>query len=873
MEVIATENNRLAFLKNVLSRDKLHQRGIKFVLSLFANVYKKWVIEKPLASLILVLLVVGYFSYHIPNFKLDASAESLVLENDDSLQYYRTISKSYGSDDFLIITYAPFKDLMSDAVLADLKSMSDELAKLDRVHSTDNILNVPLLNSPRVEISKLATDIRTLETAGVDREMARKEFLESPIYKNLLLSPDGKVTIIRVNFERDEKYFSLMYRRNDLRDKKKESGLDKEEEALYIKTRQEFRDYHAQVLDSEDRLIRSVRDIMDRHRDQAEMFLGGIPMITTDMIGFIEHDLKTFGLGVIAFLILMLSLFFKKKRWVVLPMSCCLIAILVMVGFLGLMDWRVTVISSNFISILLIITMSLTVHLIVRYQGLNDNNPGQSQKELVWQTVRLMVQPCFYTAITTIVAFCSLLVSGIRPVIDFGWIMTSGISLAFILIFIFFPAALVLLPPEPPGSGKDRTKSFTLSIAAFSNRNRNAILFGSLLLAMVSAIGISKLEVENRFIDHFKSNTEIYRGMEVIDQQLGGTTPLDIVMNPDQKYFDYLKEANEKNREEEDIFDGDPFAEASEEVENNYWFNSNMLDRVEKIHDYLESLPEVGKVQSISTLVKVFTQLDKGRKPDDYDLALIRKLMPDNVKDSLVNPYLSPDANQIHINMRLIESDPTLRRSQLIEKIRTHLVEELKFDPKTIHFTGMVVLYNNMLQSLYRSQILTIGVVFFAIMFMFMILFRSVSLALIGIVPNLLAAGTVLSLMGWLGIPLDMMTITIAAITLGIAVDNTIHYIHRFQREFKVDQNYLAAMDRCHGSIGKAMYYTSVTITLGFSILALSEFMPTIYFGLLTGTAMVVALIGALTLLPLLIVVFRPLGSSAGGPMSMGSFV
>ena len=338
--------------------------------------------------------------------------------------------------------------------------------------------------------------------------------------------------------------------------------------------------------------------------------------------------------------------------------------------------------------------------------------------------------------------------------------MTIGIAVAFGLNFIFFPAALVLLEAEPPGFAKDGTRNFTLAVAAFTNRNRKVILWVSFLLAVVSAIGISKLEVENRFIDHFKSNTEIYQGMAVIDQQLGGTTPLDIVINPDQKYFDYLKEASEK------VDDDDPFAEASEEVENNYWFNSNMLDRVENIHDYLESLPEVGKVQSISTLIKVFTQLDKGRKPDDYDLALIRKLMPENVKDSLVNPYLSKDANQIHINMRLIESDPTLRRSQLIEKIRNHLVEELKFAPETIHFTGMVVLYNNMLQSLYRSQILTIGMVFVSIMFMFMILFRSVSMALIGIVPNLLAAGAILSIMGWIGIPLDMMTITIAAITV-----------------------------------------------------------------------------------------------------------
>ena len=820
--------------------------------------YFKWVVEKPLWALIFVVLVVAGFSYHIPKFKLDASAESLVLENDKALEYYRKISKVYGSDDFLVITYSPFKDLMSDEVLADIKALSSELLKLDRIHSIDNILNVPLLNSPRVEIGKLATDIRTLETLGVDRELARKEFRESPIYKNLLMSPDGKTTIIRVNFKRDQKYFDLLYKRNELRVKIKTKGFTSNDEVLFNKAQEEFRNYHASVLNKEDKVIQAVRYIMDRHRDNAEMFLGGVPMITTDMIGFIEHDLKTFGLGVIIFIILMLSLFFKKLRWVVLPVGCCLITTAVVVGFLGLMDWRVTVISSNFISILLIITISLIIHLIVRYQDLNQSKPGQDQKQLVRQTVGFMALPCFYTSITTIVAFCSLLVSGIRPVIDFGWTMTIGISLAFVLNFTFFPSALVLLSPEISSSGKDRTRIFTLAVAAFIKRHQKIILCGSFLLAVVSMIGINKLEVENRFIDHFKSNTEIYKGMQVIDRQLGGTTPLNIVMNPDQKYFEYLKEV-EQNKEEED-FD-DPFADEGDSAEMNFWFNSNMLDRVEKIHDYLESLPEVGKVQSISTLVKVFTQLDKGRKPDDYDLALIRKLMPENVKDSLVNPYLSQDANQIHINMRLIESNPNLRRSDLIEKIRKHLVEELKFAPETIQFTGMVVLYNNMLQSLYRSQILTIGVVVFAIMVMFMILFRSFSLALIGIIPNLLAAGTVLSLMGWLGIPLDMMTITIAAITVGIAVDNTIHYIHRFQKEFKVDQNYLETMDRCHGSIGKAMYYTSVTITLGFSILALSEFMPTIYFGLLTGAAMVIALLGALALLPLLIVLFRPLAS------------
>ena len=445
--------------------------------------YFKWVVEKPLWALIFVVLVVVGFSYHIPKFKLDASAESLVLENDNALEYYRKISKVYGSDDFLVITYSPFKDLMSDEVLSDIKALSGELLRLDRINSIDNILNVPLLNSPRVEIGKLATDIRTLETRGVDREMARREFLESPIYKSLLLSADGKTTIIRVNFKRDQKYFDLLYKRNDLREKIYKADFTPEDQALFSKAQKEFRDYHANYLDKEDKVIRGVREIMDRHRNNAEMFLGGLPMITTDMIGFIEHDLKTFGLGVVVFIILILSLFFKKLRWVLLPVGCCIITTLVVIGFLGLMDWRVTVISSNFISILLIITISLIIHLIVRYQDLNQSKPGQDQKQLVRQTVSFMALPCFYTSITTIVAFCSLLVSGIRPVIDFGWTMTIGISLAFVLNFTFFPAALVLLSPEISSPGKDRTKVFTLAIAAFIKRHqklyKNFVLFSS----------------------------------------------------------------------------------------------------------------------------------------------------------------------------------------------------------------------------------------------------------------------------------------------------------------------------------------------------------------------------------------------------------
>ncbi len=828
--------------------------------SRLSHYYEKVVLKRPWISLLFVALVLVFFGLEIRNFKLDASAESLVLEKDEALRYYRSISKIYSSNDFLIITYTPFEDILSENSLADLQELRDELSQLEEIESVVSILDVPLLNSPNVKLSKLSTDIRTLQSPGLDKELARKEFLDSPIYRKLLMSFDGKTTALQVIFKRDETYFSLMNKRNQLKEKKLEFSLTNEESAELNKAIRKFKEYHARTIDAQRKTIEAVREIMDKHRDKAEMFLGGVPMIVADMISFIEDDLVFFGFGILCFLILALTFFFRKLRWVILPLSCCTISALVMVGFLGFMDWRVTVISSNFTSLMLIITMSLTIHLIVRYNDLLAETPDLDQRTLVLNTVRLMVTPCFYTAITTIVAFCSLVVSGIRPVIDFGWMMTMGITVAFSLNFIFFPAVLILLNPERAGSSADPTKTLTLVIASFTQKNSKKILFFSLVLAVFSVVGISKLEVENRFIDNFKSTTEIYQGMKVIDTQLGGTTPLEIIIDPDKEYFEFLKELKLEEKDEFENEFRDEFEDEEAQIEHNYWFHPDMLLKVEKIHDYLESLSVVGKVQSIATSMKVFRTLNDGKMPDDFDLAIIRKKMPEDVKKTLVSPYLSEDANQVRITMRLMETDPTLRRKALINKINRFLVQDMNFAEENVHFTGMVVLYNNMLQSLYRSQILTIGAVFFAILVMFIILFRNIYLSFIAIIPNILAAGLVLGIMGWFGVPLDMMTITIAAITIGIAVDHAIHYIHRFKVEFVKERNYRATVNRCHGSIGKAIYYTAITITVGFSILALSNFIPTVYFGLLTGMAMLVALMNNLTLLPILIIIFKPLG-------------
>ena len=829
---------------------------MKTIGAWFFRYYSKAVIERPLISLCCVALIVIGVGLHAPNFKLDASPDSLLLENDEALRYYRATREIYGSDDFLLITYAPFQDLLSPDALANLESLRDELAQVGRVESLVTILDVPLVNSPKVELSQLSTDVKTLQAPGVDKELARREFLESPIYSNRLVSPDGRTTALQVTFKRDEKYYSLVKARDDLREKELTTGLTAEESEQLRKTSRAFKEYLALVIDAERERVETVRRIMDKYRGGAHMFLGGASMISSDMISFIEYDLVVFGFGVIGFLVLALVFFFRTVRWVVLPLACCFLTVILMVGFLGLVDWRVTVISSNFISLLLIITMSITIHLIVRYRILAGTQPTADQKTLVQDTVRIMAEPCFYTAITTIVAFCSLVVSDIRPVIDFGWMMTIGITAAFLLNFTFFPSVLALLPREHAAADPDSTRSFTLAVASFTRNHIRTIVVSCSTLAVLALIGIPMLDVENRFIDHFKSTTEIYKGMELIDTELGGTVPLDVIIDADEEFYAYLEELQDS-----EPFLDDPFAEEEDTSGVSYWFNTEMLGKAEELHDYLDGLPEVGKVLSVATGMKVFRELNDGVMPDDYDLAVIRRAMPENVKKALMDPYLAEDGNQARFTMRLVESAPELRRQALMEKITNVLVEEMGFSEENIHLTGLAVLYNNMLQSLYRSQILTLGFVFVSILIMFIILFRSFYLAVLAIIPNLLAATVVLGLMGWVGIPLDVMTITIAAIVVGIAVDHAIHYIHRFKTDFGQYRNYPETVRACHGTIGRAIYYTALTITLGFSILALSNFIPTIYFGLLIGLAMLVALMSNLTLLPTLLMVFKPLGA------------
>jgi predicted RND superfamily exporter protein len=821
------------------------------------DVYDSLVLKRPAITLSVIALIVAFFAYHAPAFRLDASADSLVLENDEALQYYRSIRARYGSDDYLIVTYSPDRDLFSDAVLADLRALRDEVAAMERVESVVSLLDVPLIQSPPVTLAELNEHVPSLDSPGTEKTLARHEFLTSPMYRNLIISPDGGTTAMQINFRRDETWHRLLKQRNELREKNLHTELTVEEQATLESVSAQFDAHSLKLRDQQSRDIARVRGIIDRYRGTAELHLGGVPMIVSDSIDFIRHDLLAFGIGVLCFLIVILAAAFRKPRWVVLPMLACAAAGVIMVGFLGLVDWPVTVVSSNFMSLLLILTLSLAIHLVVRYRELHEASPDAEQETLVREMVRSKTVPCLYTAITTMVAFGSLLFSGIRPVIDFGWMMAIGIAVAFLLVFSLMPAALVFLEPGQPHRRKDLTDRITRFFARQIRSHGTAILTTSTILTVFSIAGISFLTVENRFIDYFKKSTEIYRGMEIIDRELGGTTPLDVVIDAPALFFEQQEEIWEDPLLAEFGMDD---AESGGITATSYWFNTGRLPDVANAHQFLDSLPETGKVLSIDTAIEMLRQVEEEIVTDNFELSVLYNKLPGEIRDILMRPYMSEDGNQLRFAIRVFESDPSLQREALIRVIRDRLTQDFGYDESQVHLSGMLVLYNNMLQSLFRSQILTVGVVFLAILFMFAILFRNMKMAAIAIVPNVFAALLVLGLMGWLKIPLDLMTITIAAISIGIAVDDTIHYIHRFTREFGKDHDYWAAVNRSHASIGRAMYYTTVTVTLGFSILVLSNFVPTIYFGLLTGFAMMVALLADLTLLPLLIVRFRPLG-------------
>jgi len=815
---------------------------------MFERIYKNSIIEKPkLTLLFLVFLLLG-FGYFAKNFQLDASSDTLLLENDPDLKYLREVNSKFGSKDFLVLTYTPNDDLINPNSIENLTNLKNDLNNLDWANNVITILDVPLLKNNDDPLSERIKNFKTLSSKNVNIERGFKEIINSPIYKEFVISSDGKTSGILVYINVDDKITELIKTKNKYLDKIDKNNLNSLEKKEYKKFLKKYDNYRKLYNQKNHQNINEIRAIIKKHNNSAKIHLGGIPMIADDMMTYVKNDIIVFGAGVFVFIVCTLWFVFRSFLWVLIPLLSCFFSVSIMVGLLGLLGWKVTVISSNFIALMLILTMAMNIHMSVRYLQFKKENPTVANSEATLWTSKKMFWPILYTVLTTICAFLSLIFSGIKPIINFGWMMTLGLLVSLTITFTLLPAILNVLIKENKNFNDEKKSKITSFLSLVAKKNTKTIFLSSILIIIISIFGITRLEVENSFINYFDKKTEIYKGMKLIDEKLGGTTPLDVIL----KFPDKLEE------EKDDDFDS---WDDEDQDDSKYWFTRNKIDRITKVHEYLDNLDAVGKVISFASMVKVAEDLNDGKKLQGLEMGVLYTKIPDEIKKEIIDPYISIKNNEARISLRILDSKKNLRRNELIKKINYDLENKIGLKSTDFKLAGVLILFNNLLQSLFKSQILTLGVVMVGITLMFLILFRNITLSLIGVVPNFMAAFLILGIIGLLKIPLDMMTITIAAITIGIAVDNSIHYIYRFKEEFKKIKNYNKTLETCHNTVGIAILNTSITIVFGFSILVLSNFIPTIYFGVFTGLAMLLAMISVLTLLPKLILVVKPFGN------------
>tara|TARA_Y200000002_G_scaffold205988_1_gene169926 strand:- start:5385 stop:7868 length:2484 start_codon:yes stop_codon:yes gene_type:complete len=820
---------------------------------MFASIYKKIVIDFTKLTLFFLTILVIFSLFQSKNFNLDASSDALLLEGDPDLKYLREVNKTYGSKDFLVLTYTPVSSFIEKETILNLQMLKSKIEKLSWVDSVITVIDVPLLKSTDEGLMDRLKNYKTLAYPEIDRKRGFDEILNSPIYKDYVISGDGKTSGIVVYLKKDERLAEYIDIKEKYFNQSIETGLSKEEKINYKNFIKEYEDYKNLYNIRNHQNISEIRDVISKYGENAKIHLGGIPMIADDMMSYIKSDIIIFGIGVFIFIILTLWFIFRNLKWVIMPLLGCATSVTIMIGLLGLIGWKVTVISSNFIALMLILNMAMNIHLTVRFLQLKKEFPQLSKEQAVLEASKKMMLPILYTVLTTICAFLSLVLSGIKPIIDFGWMMTLGLIVSFLVTFLLLPSLINLLSSENEIGLKDTERSLITSALGSFVKNSKILIFSSTIVIIIfSIVGIFKLEVENSFINYFDKETEIYKGMKKIDEDLGGTTPLNIILK-------FPSKSQETKKKEDDEFEEWEEDNETDENKAKYWFTRDKMDRIIKVHDYMDSLPEIGKVLSFGSILRVAEDLNK-KELQSLEIAVLYSKIPEEIKNEIISPYISVEKDEARISVRIKDSLKDLRRNDLINKIKSELNTKLGLDKDEYKLAGVLILFNNLLQSLFKSQILTLGVVMLGIFLMFFILFRNTVLSLIGVVPNFIAAFFILGIIGLLEIPLDMMTITIAAITIGIAVDNSIHYIYRFKEEFIKINDYNKTLDRCHSTVGIAILNTSITIVFGFSILVLSNFIPTIYFGVFTGIAMLLAMISVLTLLPKLILTFKPFG-------------
>ena len=736
---------------------------------------------------------------------------------------------------------------INEESLKELKKFVDEINNIKWVSKTISVLNAPLFESSDQPLIEKINNIQYIVTPGIEINRALNELKNSPVYKRLIINDDATTFGIVVYIKDNKKYLSALKTNKDFLDKQQDNKLsekDLKEFENHKEILEKLKKEHNKNLEIYNIEIRSQ---ISKYKNIADINLSGIPMIADDLISFVKKDITVFGSGVFIFILITLWFIFRDVRWVIFPLLSCFLSIAIMVGMLGYLNWKVTVISSNFISLMLILTMEINIHYVERYKQLQTEFPKKNENYLTYLTTTKIFTPILYAVLTTVLAFLSFIFCDIKPVIDFGWMMTLGLFISLFVSMILLPYLIIKFKPKATPMHESKDSKLAKLFAIIALNHRFLVLAFSTIILILSIYGMTRLKVENSFINYFDKKTEIYQGMKLIDEKLGGTTPLEIILK-----FKDLDNKNTKN--DDDFFQGSD----SNEYKDSYWFTNFRVNNIVNVHKYLESLPEIGKVLSFYSVLQLGEKINDNKKLGPLEMAILYSKLPEDIKKSIVTPYVSIENNEARISLRIIDSNPNLNRKELLIKIQKDLEEKLKLKKDEFKITGVLVIFNNLLQSLFDSQIKTLGITFGGIFILLLILFKSLSWSIVAAIPNFTAALFILGSLGLFNVPLDMMTITIASITVGIAIDNSIHYIYRFREEFKINKNYKKTIEICHKSVGKAIVNASLTIVFGFSILILSNFIPSIYFGIFTGLAMLTAMTLVLTLMPQLIAIIKP---------------
>jgi|TARA_B100000123_G_scaffold70724_1_gene50415 predicted RND superfamily exporter protein len=724
----------------------------------------------------IILLAIFCSSLGINNFRFDASSETLILDNDVDYQIYEQTNDDFGSSDFLILAIQSSNEIFTLDNLQNLQNLRDKIQVIEGVDSVVSVFDAPILEQPKLSLIKSASNDKYLLEDELNLSLAKQELIDSPIFSELVISKDGKTLAFQIN------------------------------------------------LDGKDNYDQTVIDI----RSEIETFknfninLAGPSMIVFDTINFIKNDVITFGTITILVFFIFLYLIFRDFWPVTIILLNALIVMFISIGVMGLMDWPISIVSSNFLALLLITSIAISIHILAKVQTDVDKNISTSK------SLSDIFMPCLFTALTTIVGFASLILSDIKPVIDFGKMMSVGVLLNLLSSFLFIPLALEL----------KNIKSITQkNIADFVYNNGYVQSKGFIKKAWIPFLLIfipliiylpTNLKVENKFIDYFNKETEIYKGMETIDKNLGGTTPFDIILS--------LPEAIEEV-DEEDLF----FSENSETAK--YWWKKDNMDKLQKVQNEVSKIDELGKVLSIANGIELAQNLNNNQPLGDLELAFVRNSLLDSERaQKVLETFIDETEKSTKIFARTIDSSPNLNRNELINSIDKILQKNFEGTEIDYQITGLGVLYNNLLQSLFSSQIKTLSFVLVSIFLMVSFLFRSLLVGFsVMFIPSI-SVGVVMSSMSILNIPLDIMTITIASICVGMSVDYAIHFAWRYLKENDEKKTLLSA--------GRAILITGSTIIMGFLVFLFSNFNPTILFGVFSGIAIFFAMFLSIYLLP-----------------------